>query len=80
MPETVSRQTKRAPRLHCVAVAEPERGPGRGELRRGEAVLRDPQRERALLQQRRAVGGLRDRAHARGQRDREDRERDEDLD
>ena len=74
-----------APREACarllrLALARAERRPRRGDLRRREAVLRDPQRERALLQERRAVGSLRDRAHAGGERDREDRERDEDLD
>ena len=80
VPETVSRQTKRVP----ACTASPSRRPGAGhggfELRRGEPVLRDPQRERALLQQRGAVGRLRDRAHPGGQRDREDGERDEDFD
>ena len=58
------------------------RAPGqrRRQLRRGEAVLRDPQRQRALLEQRRAVGRLRERAHAGRQRDRDDRQRDQDFD
>ena len=80
VPEIVSRQTKRRAGLHVFAVARAQRGPRRFELRGGEAVLRDPQRERALFQQRRAVGRLRDRAHPRGERHREDRQRDEDLD
>ena len=50
------------------------------DLRGGEAVLRHPQRERARLQCRCGVGGLRERTHAGRERDREDRERDQDLD
>jgi hypothetical protein len=46
----------------------------------GEPVLRDPERQRALLQERRAIRRLRDCAHPRRQRDGENRQRDEDLD
>jgi len=62
------------------AVPHPKRGPGIGELREGEPILRDPQRERALLEQRRAVARLRDAAHARRERHREDCQRDQDFD
>ena len=80
MPETLSRQTKLAPACTALAVASAGAGHGVSSCAEREPVLGDPQRERALLQQRRGVGRLRDRAHARGERDREDGERDEDFD
>ena len=70
--------------MRLPATASPSRAPTAGQLardlRRRKAVLRDPQRERALLEERRAVARLRDRTHPGGERDRDDRERDEDLD
>jgi len=63
-----------------LALVRAERRPRHGDLSGREAILRDPQRERALLEERRAVGGLRDRTHAGCERDRQDRERDENLD
>jgi hypothetical protein len=49
-------------------------------LRPREPVLRNPQRERALLEERRRVRRLRHGAHSGGKRDRHDGQRYEDLD
>ena len=77
---TFSCHAKRAPASHRLSVARADRGPVARDLRRRKAVLRDPERQRALLEERRAVARLRDRTHSRGERDRDDGERDEDLD
>ena len=80
MPDTVSRQTKLAPACTASPLRAPGAGQGDSSCAERQPVLGDPQRERALLQQRRRIRRLRDRPHSRGERDREDRERDEDLD
>ena len=67
-------------RLHVLAVARSECGPWCLELRGSQPVLSNPERERALFQQRRAVGRLRDRTHSRGERHREYGQRNENLD
>ena len=67
-------------RLRGLPLASAGRGPGCFELSGGEPVLRDPQGERALLQQRGGVRGLRDGAHPGGERDREDGECHENFD
>ena len=67
-------------RLQRFAFARPRRRPGCGDLGGGQTILCHPQRERALLQQRRAIGSLRNRTHPRRKRDREDCQCDEDLD
>jgi hypothetical protein len=56
------------------------RGRGLLELRRGEPVLRHPERERARLQRGGTVGALSDAAETSGQRYGQDRQRDQDLD
>jgi len=69
-----------AARLPGAAVTPAGRRPGWFQLRSGKAVLRDPQRQSALLQHRGAVGRLRDRAHSGRQRDSQHGERDENFD
>jgi len=69
-----------AARLQGDAFARAERRPRIGNLGERQAVLGDPQRERALLEECRGIRRLRDRAHARGKRNREDGQRHEDFD
>ena len=70
---------ERDPRLHFCPLRHRRRR-RIGELRARELVLGDPQRERARLEQRRAVGALRERAHAGGKRNGHDGQRDQHLD
>src|SRR5258706_1308848 len=67
-------------RLGLVAVALSDRRAGCLELRGGQPVLRDPQRERAALEGSRTLRALCDAAEAGGQRHGDDRQRDQDLD
>jgi hypothetical protein len=77
---TVSRHARRVPACVSSPLATPRGGPRIGQLRLRKPVLRHPQRERAHLERSSAIGALRDRTHAGGQRDGKNGERDQHFD